>query len=145
MYFLPKKAKKTRFSEISVADFLAGNRQRWPICSRWGPANPKVRPKFFLWQTDKNSRFYLKKTYPPKKEHVLGGSGNHSPVNLDVSWAERATKVIAPDEFSNSPKSITTRCKVSHCDLCLVIANAKSKLIFYLVCIGGLLHYHNTV
>ena len=33
----------------------------WP----GGPLSPKVFPKFFLSRTDKNSWFYLKKTYPP--------------------------------------------------------------------------------
>ena len=32
-----------------------------------GRLSPQVFPKFFLCQTDKNWRIYLKKTYPPKK------------------------------------------------------------------------------
>ena len=37
-----------------------------------GPFYPQDVPKFFLSQTDKNSRFYLKKTNPPTKRAFWG-------------------------------------------------------------------------
>ena len=57
-------------------EFSAGNRQT--LADMWpkGPLSPKFFPKFFLSQSDKNWRFYLKKTTPPKNDMIFwGGSG----------------------------------------------------------------------
>ena len=62
--FCPKKPKKTRFSEISVADFLAGNRQSRPICGRKVRSIPKMSPIFFYRKRTKIRDFISKKHTP---------------------------------------------------------------------------------
>ena len=53
----------------------------WP----GGPLRSKFFLKIFLLKTDKNWRFYNKKTYPPPKRAVLGG-GNKIDVRIIYGW-----------------------------------------------------------
>ena len=93
---LEKKVAKIYRKYANFSDFWnfkngisAGNRQTpadmWPE----GPVRSKFFPKFFLSQTDKNSWFYLKKTYPPK-------SGDFFFWKVYETWAS-VQNAVAPE------------------------------------------------
>ena len=69
LYFRKKVAKFTHIGwkchifEITKFELWPKPADNRPICGRGIPLSPKVLPKFFLAQTDKNWRFYLKKYF----------------------------------------------------------------------------------
>ena len=72
--FTQKSEKKTIFRNFCGRFF---GRKQTNSADLWqvGPFYPQDAPKFFLSQTDKNSRFYLKKTTPPKNLAFFWGGG----------------------------------------------------------------------
>ena len=69
--FTQKSEKKAIFRNFCGRFF---GRKQTNSADLWqvGPFYPQDVPKFFLSQTDKNSRFYFKKTNPPPKRAFLG-------------------------------------------------------------------------